>query len=66
MSTLKRLRLVEELKKQGSKIPVVIMSNLSQEIDRKRATDAGAVAYFVKSDIKLFEVVAFIKKTLKI
>jgi DNA-binding response OmpR family regulator len=66
MPKLDGFSVIEEMKKQGFKVPIVIMSNLSQEIDRKRATEAGAVAYFVKSDIKLFEVVAFIKKTLKI
>ncbi len=57
---------IEDMKKQGSNIPVVIMSNLSQEIDQARAKEAGAVAYFIKSDIKLFEVISFIKKTLNI
>lgn len=66
MPKLDGFSVIESMKKDGFKVPVVIMSNLSQDIDRKRATEAGAVAYFVKSDIKLFEVVAFIKKTLKI
>jgi DNA-binding response OmpR family regulator len=66
MPKLDGFSVIEKMKASGEKTPIIIMSNLSQEIDRARATAAGAVAYFVKSDIKLFEVVDFIKKTLKI
>ena len=57
---------LELLKSKNIKIPVIVMSNLSQDTDHTRALNAGALAYFIKSDIKLFELVSFIKKTLKI
>ena len=66
MPKLDGFSVLEKMKTDNLSVPVIIMSNLSQETDKSRVTQAGALAYFVKSDIKLFEVVAFIKKTLKI
>jgi DNA-binding response OmpR family regulator len=66
MPKLDGFSVLEKMKADNLKIPVIIMSNLSQETDKARVTQAGALAYFVKSDIKLFEVVTFIKETLKI
>lgn len=66
MPRLDGFSVLEKIKNDNLKIPVVIMSNLSQEMDQDRAMKAGAIAYFVKSDIKLFEVISFIKKTLNI
>ncbi len=66
MPKLDGFTVLERIKTDGVKIPVIIMSNLSQETDKDRVIKAGALAYFVKSDIKLFEVVDFIKNTLKI
>ncbi len=57
---------LEGMKERGDKTPVVIMSNLSQDSDRNRAALAGASHYFVKSDIKLSDVIDYIKKTLNI
>jgi DNA-binding response OmpR family regulator len=53
---------LEEMKQKGNTTPIVIMSNLSQDTDRNRAAIAGAAHYFVKADIKLADVVAYIKK----
>lgn len=66
MPRLDGFSVIEKMKTAEQKIPIIVMSNLSQETDQSRALKAGAVAYFIKSDIKLFEVVAFIKKTLNI
>ncbi|MES2622973.1 MAG: response regulator [Patescibacteria group bacterium] len=55
-----------DLKERGIKTPVVIMSNLSQDTDRNRATIAGASHYFVKAEVKLADIVAYIKQTLHI
>jgi len=38
-------------------IPVIILSNLGQESDVKQAMAAGAVAYFVKANLSLRELV---------
>ncbi len=54
--------LMQEMKEKGNKTPIIVMSNLSQDTDRNRAAVAGAVHYFVKSDVSLAEMVAYIKQ----
>jgi DNA-binding response OmpR family regulator len=54
---------MEEMKKRGSALPIIVMSNLSQDTDRNRAAIAGATHYFVKSDVPLSEIVSYIKET---
>lgn len=66
MPKLDGFSVIEKMKNDNINVPFIVMSNLSQETDKNRVIGAGAVAYFVKSDIKLFEVVEFIKQTLKI
>lgn len=41
-----------------SSIPVIILSDLSQESDKKKAADLGATEYLVKSEISLSEVIS--------
>ncbi len=53
---------LEEAKKKGNKVPVVVMSNLSQKEDLKKAKEMGAIDYFVKSDTPLSEIVKYIDK----
>ena len=45
-------------------IPVVILSNLSQEEDRRRALDLGALDFLVKADISINSVVQRVKEAL--
>ncbi len=45
-------------------IPVIITSNLSQEVDIKRGKDLGADDYLVKSDTPIQEIMAKIKQIL--
>jgi len=42
-------------------IPVVILSNLSQEEDRRRAAEIGALDFLVKADTSINDVVARVK-----
>lgn len=49
---------------QTKKIPVIILSNLGQEIDIKEAFSLGAQEYLVKTDVRLSEVVNRVKKIL--
>ena len=51
--------------KETSGIPVVILSNLGQEVDIKRGMALGANDYFVKTEVTLEEVVVRIKEWLK-
>ncbi len=55
---------LSEMKAKKYKTPVVILSNLGQEGDLKKAKDLGAVGYFVKSDTPIAEVVDHAKKIL--
>lgn len=64
MPRLDGFSVMEGIRKNGIEVPIIVMSNLGQETDQDRAIKAGAVHYFIKSDVKLFEVVAFIKKLL--
>lgn len=45
-------------------IPVVVLSNLGQESDIQRALSAGAVAYLVKANLSLQELVKRVRETL--
>lgn len=54
--------LLEEIKTKKMKIPVIIMTNLNQEEDKKRSFDLGAVDFFVKSNSTLSEIVEGVKK----
>ena len=48
-----------------SAIPVIVLSNLSQESDRRQVLEAGAVEYLVKANMTLKEVVERIEAVLK-
>ena len=45
-------------------IPVIILSNLGQERDVKQAMEAGATAYFIKSNVSLQDLVREVQKAL--
>lgn len=45
-------------------IPVVVLSNLGQDTDIKRALDMGAADYFVKAQHSLSEIIDLVKKYL--
>ncbi|MFZ2310850.1 MAG: response regulator [Patescibacteria group bacterium] len=55
---------MEEMKKMKNKTPVIILSNLSQEDDAKRAKELGAVDFFIKSNTPLTEIISKINKFL--
>ncbi len=46
-------------------VPVIVMSSLASDIDKKRATEAGATAYWVKNEVNMVDfagkINAFIK-----
>jgi CheY-like chemotaxis protein len=45
-------------------IPVVVLSNLGQEGDVKRAMESGATAYFVKANLTLEDMVTQVESVL--
>jgi two-component system, OmpR family, alkaline phosphatase synthesis response regulator PhoP len=60
--TLKDLKEDPEMKNTK----VIIFSNLSQEEDRQKVMEMGAVDYFVKANISFREVINIIKRHLNI
>ncbi|MBI3626873.1 response regulator [Candidatus Uhrbacteria bacterium] len=53
------------IKKDGLRIPVIVLSNLGEESDKQKSRDLGATGFLVKADISLQEIVAKIKEILK-
>jgi len=60
--TLKELKANPDLKN----IKVIIFSNLSQEEDKQRAMEAGAVDYIVKANVSFREIINQVKHHLGI
>lgn len=52
------------LKEKSISVPVIVLSNLGQDEDRKKAKELGAVEYFVKSNTPISEIISSVKKTL--
>lgn len=50
------------IKDKKMKIPVIVMTNLNQEEDKKKVFDLGATDYFVKSTISISDIVAKVKE----
>lgn len=44
-------------------IPVVVISNLSQEEDKRRAAELGAIEFLVKANLSINEIVQHAKET---
>lgn len=45
-------------------IPVIILSNLGQDTDIKRALELGAADYFIKAQHSLLEIIELVKKNI--
>lgn len=54
-----------QLKAQEVSTPVIVLSNLSQESDEKKALELGAQVYLIKSDTPLTSVVAKVQELIK-
>ncbi len=54
--------ILELIKEKKMKTPVIVMTNLNQEEDKKKVFDLGAVDYFVKSSISISEIVTKVKE----
>lgn len=53
---------LQGLKDKGMTTPVIVLSNLGQEEDRRRALELGAKNYFVKANTPILEIVKEVKK----
>lgn len=53
---------LEELKKKGSRVPVIVLTNLGQKEDQVRVKALGATDYFIKSNTLIAKVVNRVKE----
>lgn len=53
------------LKEKKNKTPVMVLTNLSQENDVKRAREFGAKEFFIKSNTPIADIVERVMKLLK-
>lgn len=58
--------MLEALRAASIKIPIIVLSNLSQSDDEKRAKSLGAHDFFVKSDVPIADLVDRVRKFLGI
>jgi len=68
MPKISGLEVLEEIKNNKilKKIPVIMISNLSQEKDIKESISRGACSYMVKSNFSMKEIVEKVKEQLEI
>lgn len=64
MPVMDGFAVLAELKSQGNKIPVIVLSNLGQDEDRAKTKELGAIDYFVKSNTPIAEIVTRVKSVL--
>ena len=66
MPKLNGFDVLQALKKDAptAHIPVIILSNLGQDRDVQQALDAGAAAYFIKTDLSLQALVQRVEEAL--
>lgn len=55
---------LEEIQKHKIKTKVIILTNLGQDEDRKRAIALGALAYYVKANTPITEIVNKVKEAI--
>ncbi len=56
--------ILKNLKEKKSKTLVIVLSNLGQDEDRKKAEEFGAKQYLVKSNVPLADIVKVVKSIL--
>lgn len=61
---LSGFEILERLKQRKSRIPVIILSNLSLEEDEARARSLGAADFMVKSNTPIVKIVERVKEEL--
>ncbi len=65
MPKIDGFHVLTELQSKKIKIPVIVLTNLSQDSDQKRTQLLGAKEFLIKSNISITEVVERIKNILK-
>lgn len=65
MPKLDGFGVLEEMKVRNYSLPAIVLSNLSQSEDEKRAHDLGANKFFVKSNTPIARIVDYAKEILR-
>ena len=55
---------LEKMNADGIKTPVIVLSNLGQDEDKKKATELGAIDYFVKSNTPIIKIVERVRSAI--
>lgn len=55
-------QVLQLIKEKNINIPVIILTNLGQAEDEKRARELGATEFFIKSDTPLSKIVEYVKE----
>lgn len=56
---------LKTVKERGLSVPVIVLTNLSQAEDEKRARELGALDFFVKSDMPVSDIVERVRGILE-
>lgn len=64
MPKIDGFQVLETMKTEGIFVPVIVLSNLSQQEDEKRVKELGAREFFIKSDTPITDVIRHVKKVL--
>lgn len=57
--------MLAELKQKGNTIPVIVLSNLSQQDDERRAKELGALEFYIKSNTPIADIVSRVEQMVK-
>lgn len=57
---------LSEMRSRGDNTQVIVMSNLSQDVDMKRVQEFGVFDYFIKSSTPLEKIVDHVKSALNL
>lgn len=62
MPVMDGFAVLEEMRSQKLKVPVIVLSNLGQDEDRAKTKSLGAVDYFVKSNTPIADILNRVKE----
>lgn len=65
MPKMNGFELLEEIKKENIKLPVIVISNLGQADDKKKIKLLGAIDFLIKSNISIADVLIKVEEFFK-
>jgi len=66
MPKMDGFKVLEKMKEISDKTPVMMLSNLSQQDDEKKARDLGAIDFFIKSNTPIINIINKVKEFCKV